>query len=163
MKFLTTLILLLSFTCFSQENDKRGTIKVTKQKSTMNTSKNDAVKSENTENVIMYSNQLIPNIIEQIPTYKGGEVAFNSFIRSNLIYPKSAKDANITGICYMNMIVEQNGQISNIRIIKGIRNCLDCDKEALRIVKLMPAWNPATQNGKPVKVQMNIPIKFLLK
>jgi len=132
MKFLTTLLLLSSITCFAQVTDKKGTIKVKKEQ-------------------------------KLSPSFKGGEQAFNRFLQSNLKYPASARDASISSICYVNFTIDANGQVSEVKLLKGVTNCHECDKEALRVMNIMPNWNPASANGIAFTAQVSMPINFRLK
>lgn len=99
-------------------------------------------------------------IVEVHPQYPGGDEARIKFIQENLKYPVSAKEAGIQGNVYVTFIVEKDGSLSNVKILRGIGS--GCDEEVIRVVKLMPAWLPGTQSGKPVRVQFNLPIKFKL-
>jgi protein TonB len=99
-------------------------------------------------------------IVEEIPSYPGGDEARIKFIQDNLQYPIVAKQNNIQGTVYVKFMVEANGTISDINILKGIGG--GCDEEALRVVKIMPKWLPGSQNGKPTKIYFNMPIIFKL-
>jgi protein TonB len=83
------------------------------------------------------------------------------FIAENVKYPAMAREAGISGNVFVSFVVNRNGEISNVKILRGIGG--GCDEEAIRVVRLMPSWIPGKQNGKPVPVQFNLPIKFILK
>ena len=102
-------------------------------------------------------------IVEQMPEFKGGEEARQNFIRKNIVYPQSEKEAGITGTCFITFVVEKNGKITGAKILRGVPNGPGCDKEALRVINKMPKWNPGKQNGKKVRVQYNLPIKYVLR
>jgi TonB family protein len=102
-------------------------------------------------------------IAEEMPSFPGGEEAMMKFLQSNLKYSEAEKIANVSGKCYLTFIIEKNGSISNTRILKGVTNGPGCDKEAMRVVALMPNWTPGKQNGQAVRVQFNLPIKFTLR
>lgn len=102
-------------------------------------------------------------IVEQMPQFPNGEKAMQDFINSKIVYPKSVKEKRISGICYLTFEVNEDGSISNIMIFKNINNCPEYTADAIRVVKLMPIWNPGKQNGKEVLVQYNLPIKFEVK
>jgi protein TonB len=76
-------------------------------------------------------------------------------------YPDEAEKMGITGIVYVNFIIEQDGSISNARILRDIGG--GCGEEVLRVVNSMPKWNPGKQRGKTVRVQYNLPVKFTLE
>lgn len=100
---------------------------------------------------------------DKMSEYYGGAKAMMMFVAKNIIYPQTAKEAGITGQCILKFIVLPNGKITNIEIAKGVPNCSECDQEAINVVKMMPKWKPATQNGKPVPMYFNLPINFILK
>jgi protein TonB len=82
---------------------------------------------------------------------------------SNIHYPQAELKQGIQGTVYVNFIVEKDGSLSNMRILKGVANGPALDAEALRVMALMPKWHPGSQNGKPVRVAYNLPIRFLMK
>ncbi|HKC68594.1 MAG TPA: energy transducer TonB [Bacteroidia bacterium] len=105
----------------------------------------------------------IYTITEQMPEPKDGIQSFYQYIKQNLVYPKSAQEAKIEGRCYIKFVVEEDGSLSDITVIKGVPNCSECDQEALRVVKSYnQKWNPGKQKGKTVRVYYNIPINFKL-
>lgn len=99
-------------------------------------------------------------VVEEQPTYPGGEEARLKFLRKNLKYPQLARESGIQGSVYLQFVVEPDGSISNIRIVRGIGG--GCDEEAIRVVKLMPKWKAGKQRGKAVRVNFTMPIKFVL-
>ncbi len=99
-------------------------------------------------------------IVEQMPVFPGGEDSMYKFITANVTYPQVAREKNISGTVIIIFIVEQDGSITNAKVVKGIGG--GCDEEALRVVKLMPKWNPGKQAGKPCRVQFQLPLKFSL-
>jgi protein TonB len=99
-------------------------------------------------------------VVEQPPEPEGGFEAMNKFVVKNLKYPASAKRMNIEGTVYVGFVVDADGRVSEAAIIKGIS--ADCDKEALRVVQMMPKWRPGKQSGRPVRVKFVYPIKYKL-
>ena len=83
------------------------------------------------------------------------------YLGDNLKYPKRDKEVGIQGTVYLQFIVGKNGEIRNVKILRGVSELID--KEALRVVKAMPKWKPGIQNDKPVSVIYNLPIKFIIK
>ena len=98
------------------------------------------------------------DVVEQMPSFPGGYQKLYEFIKKNLRYPKECADSGIQGRVIIAFIVERNGKLSNIRVVKSVNPALD--KEALRIVNLMPNWIPGKQNGRTVRVKFLIPITF---
>lgn len=98
--------------------------------------------------------------IEAMPEFPGGVDAMIQFLGEELIYPKDARKKGIEGRVILQFIVNTDGSISNIEVIKSVYESLD--KEAVRAVSQMPKWKPATQQGKPVVVKFTMPIVFKL-
>ncbi|RPH32962.1 MAG: energy transducer TonB [Bacteroidales bacterium] len=88
----------------------------------------------------------------------GGDNEFRSWIAQNIVYPQSAIDALIQGKVYMQFVVEKDGSISNIQVIRSIDP--DLSKEAVKVLEQSPKWNPGKINGSPVRVKISFPITF---
>ena len=95
-------------------------------------------------------------VSETMPEFPGGNTALMSFIQQNIQYPDP--DICITGKVIVQFIISTDGNITNAKIVRGVHPKFD--KEALRIVKLMPKWKPGTQKGKPVAMEYTIPVSF---
>ena len=98
----------------------------------------------------------------QMPEYPGGSEAMTEFILNNLAYPEAEKKAHIQGTITMQFIVEKNGSLSNIIAIKSVSKGANLEKEAERVIKLMPKWKPGIQDGHNVRVYKNVPFYFVL-
>lgn len=98
--------------------------------------------------------------VEQQAEYPGGLQAMMKFLSKNIKYPASAKRMGVEGKVFVKFIVDREGAISSIEIIKGIN--ADLDKEAVRVIKMMPPWKPGKQNGRAVKSQFVLPVYFKL-
>jgi TonB family protein len=98
--------------------------------------------------------------VEEMPAFPGGDEARIKYMVSSIKYPEEALKKGITGTVYVTFIVETDGAISNVKILRGIGG--GCDEEALRVIKEMPAWIPGKEKGKLVRTQFNMPIKFAL-
>lgn len=96
-----------------------------------------------------------------MPTFPGGDAALLAYINKNFVYPLFARENGITGIVYVKFIVETDGSLSDISLIRGIG--YGCDEEALRVVSSMPNWNPGKQQGRPVRVIVNLPVRLVLR
>lgn len=102
-------------------------------------------------------------VVQEMPEFPGGIAEMMKFIQKNIVYPPSAREAGISGKCFLRFVVNEDGKISNVEILKGVPGCPECDKEAIRVVKSMPSWKPGKQNGKEVKVYFQLPINFVIK
>lgn len=100
-------------------------------------------------------------IVEVMPVFPGGMSALMKYIGENIKYPEEAKKKNMQGRVYVAFIVNQDGSISDTRIIRGASPLLDA--EALRVIGSMPKWKPGMQKGKAVRVQYSVPVVFSLK
>jgi periplasmic protein TonB len=100
-------------------------------------------------------------IVEDMPSFPGGEEALFKYLAQNIKYPQIAKEAGITGRVFVNFVIDKEGNVTDVKVLRGIGG--GCDEEAVRVVKNMPKWSPGKQRGKPVKVSYNLPIKFSLK
>jgi len=99
-------------------------------------------------------------IVEQQPEFEGGNGAMFKFIQKNMKYPATARRMGIEGSVFVSFVVDTEGKISEVQTVKGIS--ADCDKEAIRVIQMMPRWKAGKQNGRPVKVRFVLPIKFQL-
>ena len=99
-------------------------------------------------------------IVDEMPKFPGGEQAMFKFISENVKYPQEAKDKNISGRVFVNFVVEKDGSVDEVKVLRSIGG--GCDEEAVRVVKSMPKWTPGKQKGKPVRVSYIIPFVFKL-
>lgn len=120
-------------------------------------------------------------VIEADPEFEGGQEAFNNYVRQEITYPLQARKAGVEGRVYVEFVVDKDGSISEVKAatgsLEGISGCqghpphrpsagivgAGCDEEAVRVVKRIPRFKPATQNGTPVPVRMIVPVVFQLK
>jgi TonB family protein len=107
-----------------------------------------------------YEEDTVYQIVEQMPQYTGGEEAMMKYVSENIKYPQAAKDKNIAGRVFVSFVVEKDGSIGEVKVLRGIGG--GCDEEAVRVIKGMPKWKPGIQKGKPVRVSYQIPIYFKL-
>ena len=105
--------------------------------------------------------QPIFTVVESMPEFPGGKSALMKYLAQNIKYPPYAKEAGIQGRVFINFVVEKDGSITNVKVLRGIGG--GCDEEAVRVVKAMPKWKPGMQRGKPVRVSFNLPVKFTLQ
>lgn len=100
-------------------------------------------------------------VAEIMPEFPGGELKLLEFISKNIKYPQLARETGTQGRVYISFIVEPDGSISNVELLRGIG--AGCDEEAMRVVKAMPKWSPGRQCGKAVRVVFNLPVNFKLQ
>jgi periplasmic protein TonB len=100
-------------------------------------------------------------VVESMPEFPGGLQELYNFLGNNIKYPVMAKESGIQGRVFVTFVVERDGSITDVRIIRGIGG--GCDEEAIRVVESMPKWQPGKQRGKPVRVQYNLPVRFTLQ
>ena len=98
--------------------------------------------------------------VEEYPEFLGGEKALYEYIKNNVNYSELAIKTNIEGTVYVEFVVEKDGSISDVKVLRGIGG--GCDEEAVRVVKSMPKWKPGKQRGQPVRVYYTLPIDFKL-
>lgn len=100
-------------------------------------------------------------VVESMPQFPGGEEKLYEYLGNTMKYPQMAKESQISGTVYVTFVIEKNGSVTDARILRGIGG--GCDEEALRVVRAMPKWSPGKQRGKPVRVQYNLPVRFILQ
>lgn len=110
--------------------------------------------------VDMESNPLNFRVVEELPEFPGGAVELMKWLTKNLRYPTSAQQRRIQGKVVTQFIVNKDGSISNIEVVKSVDSSLD--REALRVLHMMPQWTPGRQDAKPCRTQVCIPIVFKL-
>jgi protein TonB len=100
--------------------------------------------------------------VEQVPEFVGGEGAMMKFIAENLEYPQAAKDNSIEGRVHLKFTVTADGSIKDIVVLNKDKLGYGCEQAAIAVIQKMPKWKPGRQNGQPVPVYFNIPIRFRL-
>ena len=100
-------------------------------------------------------------IVEEMPSFPGGEGKLMEYVAKNIKYPQIARETGIQGRVFVGFVVEPDGSISNVKLLRGIGG--GCDEEAMRVVKSMPKWKPGKQRGKAVRVSYQIPVFFKLQ
>lgn len=114
--------------------------------------------------VVQVQEEAPVTFVDEDPAYAGGINGFRQFLASNIQYPQIAVDQGIEGKCYVSFVVDKNGSISNVAVAKGIRGCPECDKEAVRVIKLTQGkWGAAKVNGKPVKYKYMQVVEYKLQ
>ena len=99
-------------------------------------------------------------IVEEMPSFPGGDRKLMEYIAKNINYPQEAKDKGIQGRVFVGMVVEKDGSVGEVKVLRGIGG--GCDEEAVRVIKALPKWTPGKMKGEPVPVSYQIPINFKL-
>jgi protein TonB len=108
--------------------------------------------------VVENQDTAVYTVVEKLPAFPGGADACAKFFKENIRYPEEALKKDIRGTVFVNFIVQTDGSVTNVKIMRGIGG--GCDEEAYRVARMMPRWTPGEQKGKPVKVAFVLPVKF---
>ena len=101
------------------------------------------------------------DVVEEMPSFPGGQGALMSFLSSNIKYPVVAQENGVQGRVIVGFVVEKDGSISDVKVMRSVDPSLD--REAQRVVKAMPKWKPGKQNGSAVRVKYTVPVVFRLQ
>jgi len=101
------------------------------------------------------------DVVEEMPQFPGGQAALLEYLAKNIKYPVVAEENGVQGRVVVTFVVERDGSITDVRVIKSVDPSLD--KEATRVVKSMPKWQPGKQNGSAVRVKYTVPVQFRLQ
>ncbi len=99
--------------------------------------------------------------VDRSPEFAGGLDAFYKYVSNNIKYPRKEQRMNIDGRVYLQFVIERDGSLTDIQVLKGVSEGLD--KEAIRVLRATPNWIPGSNRGQPVRVRMTIPIYFQLQ
>lgn len=97
-------------------------------------------------------------VADEMPTFPGGAVAFQRFLKAKIKYPEEALRLNLSGKVHVSFVVDEEGRVLDPKVVKGLGGGLD--EEALRLVRIMPWWMPGRVNGQPVRVAYTLPVGF---
>jgi protein TonB len=106
------------------------------------------------------ADSIIYTVVEDMPEFVGGKDAMYKYIGDNLHYPLTARRYGLEGTVFTAFVVEKDGDISNVKVVKGMSG--ELDDEAKRVISEMPNWKPGKQNGQLVRVRFVLPIRFRL-
>ena len=101
------------------------------------------------------------DVVEQMPSFPGGQAAMMSWLGSNIHYPPVAQENGVEGRVVCQFVVEPDGSISGVKVVRGVDPSLD--REAVNVIKRMPKWIPGKQNGSAVRVKFTLPVTFKLQ
>lgn len=154
-------------------DDKEIAVKITTQEETENTNVSTQTVDNGTDFgkiieqpkgkvVEEVKPEVIFDDVEEAAEFPGGRAEMMKYLASNIRYPETASQAGIEGKCYLKFVVGTDGNIENVRVLRGVPDCPECDREAVRVVKGMPKWRPGKNGGKSVKSYFNLPVNFKL-
>lgn len=96
--------------------------------------------------------------VDQMPVFPGGEAALQKYIHEHLKYPQVSKEEGVQGTVMLRFVINENGSVGEVQVLKSLDTY--CDREAKRVVQSLPRFTPGRQQGKPVKVWFQFPIRF---
>lgn len=96
--------------------------------------------------------------VDKMPEYPGGQVALVKFLSKNIKYPSKYKKEKVNGRVFVSFIIDRTGKVTQAKIVKSLNE--ECDKEALRVITMMPNWIPGEKDGNKVNVQFGLPVNF---
>ena len=100
-------------------------------------------------------------VVEEMPSFPGGQGAMFEFIANNIQYPIVAEENGVQGRVLVSFVIKKDGSLSNVRVVKSVDPALD--KEAVRLIKSMPKWSPGKEKGQFVNVKFTVPVTFRLQ
>ena len=101
------------------------------------------------------------DVVEEMPSFPGGQGALMAFLNSNIKYPVVAQENGVQGRVIVGFVVERDGSITDVKVMRSVDPSLD--REAQRVIKAMPKWKPGKQNGSAVRVKYTVPVVFRLQ
>ncbi len=107
------------------------------------------------------NDEIAYNVVEKMPEYPGGDMELRKFIAQNVKYPTEAQELGIQGRVYVSFVVGMDGVVKDIKVVRGVHETID--NEAVRVIGLMPKWEPGMQRGEYVNVNFTVPINFVLE
>lgn len=113
------------------------------------------------ETTISADSNEVFDVVDELPSFPGGIDKYRVFLSANIIYPRMARDLGIQGRVILQFVVEKDGSLTDIVVIRSLGAGLD--EEAIRVIQKSPKWNPGKQQGKLVRVKYTVPIIFSLK
>ncbi len=119
---------------------------------------NSYAQASDTTETHLNDKEVVYIAVEKPTHFRGGQKKINKYLDANLHYPAQARQAGVSGVVFVTFVVDKTGKVKDVRIAKGIG--YGCDEEAHRLVRLMPDWVPAMQNGKPVSMHYGISVRF---
>ena len=101
-------------------------------------------------------------LTDELAEFPGGWKEMDAFMNKYIRYPEKVAKRKVKGRCYLRFVVDSEGVIRNVEVMRGVDNCPECDQEAIRVIKMMPKWSPGKNSGKAVKSYFTLPVRFEL-
>lgn len=105
---------------------------------------------------------VIETVVDELAEYPGGRKALLKFLGENIQYPDIARELGLSGKAVLKFVVGVDGKISSVSVIRGVKDCKECNDEAIRVIRKMQPWAPAKKNGKVVPSYFTLPVEFIL-
>lgn len=105
----------------------------------------------------------IETVVDEQAEYPGGRGALIKYLSERIQYPDIARELGLSGKSILQFVVNADGSISNVKVVKGMKDCKECDAEAMRVVKTMPKWTPGKKGGKAVRSYFTLPVQFAIE
>jgi len=102
----------------------------------------------------------VMDVGDESPEYPGGNEAMLMYLQQNVKYPQDGLDSAMSGTVYVEFVVRKTGDVSDVKLVRGIKDYPSFGAEAVRVISAMPKWKPGLMNDKPVNVKMVIPVRF---
>ena len=115
---------------------------------------------EQAEVVDMYDEPVDIRVVEDLPQFPGGAAEFMKWLTKNLKYPTTAQNQRVQGRVVAEFIINKDGSVSDLQLVEHLN--LACDNEVLRVLRMMPKWEPGVMNAKPCRTKVCIPVVFNL-
>ena len=109
------------------------------------------------------SKEIFETFVDEEAEFPGGYPAMMAWIQKNLVFPETAIENNVQGKCFLRFVVSVNGSISSVTVTKGVPDCPECDKAAIKAIRSMPNWKAGKLNGRSVSSYCSIPINFAIE
>jgi protein TonB len=143
----TTCVMIFVTASYSQTSDTLSKPKVV-------VNNQDTLGAKDTTQILTFA--------EVMPQFPGGQDAFTKYLQDSIVYPTAERKAGKEGTVYVKFVVMRSGTIEGVKVLKGVSGAPGLSEESVRVIKSMPKWSPGTMNGKPVNVQMVVPLTFKL-
>lgn len=107
---------------------------------------------------VSHDENMVYTKVDKMPEFPGGQVALVKYLSKNIKYPSKYKKEKVNGRVFVSFVIDKTGKVTQTKIVKSLNE--ECDKEALRVISLMPNWLPGEKDGNKVNVQFGLPVNF---